>query len=109
MKKILCVAFAAIVSVAAIFAVDPKYEKMVQNFINHGNYIKEVYLNGEILYRCGNPKTFGFWITANDKKFEYRYGGWSNHFQFDRWDISADEDGNLIFTEKEGTATKPKK
>ncbi len=78
---------------------------MFEEFIDHGTYVKKIYRNGEIEWRVGNPKQTGAWINISDKKFEYSYAIGVD-LTFDRWEMTQDEKGNLIFIEKEGVNKK---
>ncbi len=105
MKKLLCLAVVALVSLATLCAVEPEKLKMMEDFIDHGSYVKKIYQDGQVEYRCGNPKDTGVWVTISDKKFEYNYVTGVD-LTWDRWEMSADEHGNLIFTEIEDWRSK---
>ena len=108
MKRILCLVFAIVISLVAANSLTKEQYTMFDNFIKHGKFIKLVYKDGQVEYRTGISSQSGWWLRLNDKKFEF-CGTFGDDLKFDRWDMGCDEEENLIFTEKEGTANSKKK
>lgn len=108
MKRILCLVFAAAISLASAFSLTQEQYDMFDNFIKHGKFIKLVYLDGQVEYRNGVAGHSSWWsIRLNDKKLEFP-GTMGGDIKFDSWDMDGDAEGNLIFTEKEKPASTAK-
>ena len=103
MKKILCFAIFAIASVAA-FAAPEEIVKIVEDYLDHGTYIKAVFKNGEVKLHGGADSNG--WFDIDDKKITIKptHGITSlvkdDAIYFDKWDISSDERGNIVLTQK---------
>ncbi|MCR5284784.1 MAG: hypothetical protein K6D95_04230 [Treponema sp.] len=107
MKKILFTVLFTILTSACMFAAPKEIVTIIENFCKHGVYIKAIYKNGDVKIHTANQNGRGNgWFDIDDKKITLKpTAGFTSlvkddEFYYAKWEITADEDGNIILTEK---------
>ena len=105
MKKLVLFALVSLLSVSAFAQIIPNTDKIIEDFYKRGKYIKVVKDESNIAYF--NKETVqGFFVDENEFTI---VGGFNAHtskidegsnFGAKKWSIEADEDGNIIITNK---------
>ena len=105
MKKLLLLVLFSLLSVSVFAQFIPDADKIIEDFYSRGKYIKVIKDESNIVY-FNKESVQGFLIDEDDFTF---VGGFDAHsskigegsnFNTRRWNIGADEEGNIIITKK---------
>lgn len=108
MKKIFVLMLVSMIAVVSAFSqVFPNADKIAEDFWERGSYIKVIKDKKNIVY-YGKANVYGFFIDEDDFNILGEFNaltfkpvpGDVAEFGMRKWDISSDENGNIIITSK---------
>lgn len=100
MKKIAVLVAVAILNVGTCFAdTFAGGEKLAENFLSHGSYIKVILDSNNIVYHYKNNSVIDVRIDEDDIKIIYTDG--DSIYELKKYDIVSDSSGNIIISLKQ--------
>lgn len=109
MKKLFISICLLLIGTSFIFADrNPKGEEMVEKFLNYGTYVKLIAKDDDDVNYYYKPQIVSIQVDDDDLEFRMiisveTFGGRDNNepsFSFSKFNITSDENGNIIITKK---------
>ena len=106
MKKLLLLVLVSLLSFSAFAQFVPNADKIIEDFYSRGKYIKVIKDENNLSYFNKNDvRGFvvdedDFYVIGSFEAFTGKIDTSASNFSIKRWNINADDEGNIIITRK---------
>lgn len=106
MKKLLLLVLFSLLSVSVFAQFIPNADKIIEDFYNRGKYIKVIKDASNLsYYNKDDVRGFvvdedDFYVIGSFEAFTGKIEASASNFNIKRWNLSSDDEGNIIITRK---------